>query len=500
MADAEITFSADFAEAHRDIDEFYRSLSDGAREVSTEIEDALSPDVSDSLAELEEIEAWWERMPQVVQFTRQGFLSMQGAAASLGITFTTVAVAAAALAVAIGSVVIAIQVIQLAFRVASAAVSFFVDSLKLAMEAEDEAYEKAVKLAEANGQIPPPNDTLSESFRRISETITEAHAAVGTAFIPVIKELVPIAQVLADVVKELAEGFAEWSSSLVDEGNFSVIEAFLITFIAHVVAFLESLKGVQLQMEKLKWEWDNMFTFTWDADATRKKFDEEQAIAHGFVDEKGNADIKGLRSARDSVGVADPNRVKEIEEDLKGRLLGEKNKPALNNDIVNFQNQVLRTLGASAKPGQGFSETVLMRLPEMLGEGIVSGAGEAAKLWDDELKPVFREGAEWYSEAMLTTSNAQASEISKVAAGIRASVENSGQKGFQSGLEEITATSKRFLTSSYSTEDIPKRQLTALEQQIVQADDQAKREIESQKTLNELLEAYKNGKTVATAG
>jgi hypothetical protein len=462
MADSEITFTADFEEARQEVDSFYESLANGLGNARIEVEPLN--DVADAADN--------------VTRANQGLLeSLDWTDAA----FVAGAVSVAALAAGLGA-------LYAAYRLVSAGVNVFMDSLQIAMKAEDEAYEKAVALAKANGDVAPANHTLSNSFKEIGETITAAKGALGEAFLPLVKELVPICKVLADVVLEIATAWAEWLASISDTSGLSNLEDVMLRIAAHALAVSENIKGLMLNMETAAYMAANMFTWEDDIEGKLDEFNESQRKRHGYTGEdafipewaRGNKeaeqqfkDAKGKADYANALNnpTGDPKRVEEIYQDLQERLKEKKATPAEEDAIVSWKNQM-----------QDFWDLGVKKL----GEGILDGSDKGAKMYLKYLD----EGAEALGDALGILDP---SALSDAADEIRKSQKDSEKKGFQATLEtDAKSIAQSFQQGINSREDIPMRQLTALEQQILRMDEQKIREEEGNRTLGSLLDEYRN--------
>jgi hypothetical protein len=69
-------------------------------------------------------------------------------------------------------------------------------------------------------------------------------------------------------------------------------------------------------------------------------------------------------------------------------------------------------------------------------------------------------------------------------------------KGFTSGIENAAQTFQRIQSATASTEDIPKKQLTVLKEQLLKMDDDIKARKDGNKTMTELLIEFKRGQPV----
>lgn len=438
--DVTVQFGADFTEAHQDINDFFegiRRTTVGSVNGLEEVSDSLD-EVADSAAEVTRISV--------------------GMAVALGAAAT----AAAAL---LG----ATALIGAAYVAASSGIGFFVDSVKLAMEAEDEAYEAAVKLAEEQGRLAPVNHTLSEMFKELSETVKDAKAQLGEAFLPVIKELVPIAIVLAERVRDLAQGWAEWAKETADTSGLSNLETSLIKIVAYFETLLESL-----DILAIKWRVFNEITtvFFWNEEQQNNALNElgNKLVKEGF-------DSTLVRETINAGGPSFSDRQRQNEEELQRDVTVKQNENAEGGvkDAVRQNEQLIKNAfewGA-----------------KQIAEGIHGGSREGVKAFDqikETLGGVFDE----YAKGVAESEAAQWAEAGRI---VDAFPDKDREKPFTSGIEDSVSTFRRIQTSVASRDDIPRQQLTVAQEQLKRLVEQHEAQQRIDGGIGELIGVVKKG-------
>lgn len=335
------------------------------------------------------------------------------------------------------------------------------------MEALETAYGGAGAVMAQTGSGP---------MKQLLEVFGDIREELGGALLPIINELLP-------VIKEVARAFQDWAASVKDavlgstETWVPAVRELLINLFAWIKTAIqetiEEFNNLRLRAEEIKAYWDfvndssNWNPFNTDmTDTERRLKDVQERIGEG-------------------IGQAFDDRMKANVEQLRGALnTARKELDAASNEDKNKPDEETAARARAAK-------TRAAQLRE---------AEEARKMWEKEEKAQ-REYQKQYDkdqkERREAARLAKVDGFDDIVAGIRASQQ--GRKGFSGGVEDAASLFSRIQTAAGSTDDIPARQLTALEQQLLKMDDEIRQQEFTNKSLAELVNLYRGGNVAVAA-
>lgn len=309
---------------------------------------------------------------------------------------------------------------------------------------------------------------IAELWGDIEEELGGVATTLIEAVNPVIKELLTNMRAWAQGFKEsFIDQFDEWAPKL---------QEVMVMGAAYIKTFVEDAIG---NIDKLKLAWYEFMNaidegvFGQDDDLARKLFG-----AHPGMSGAAKWRLEQLRDRVGNEGTFE-DRLKGNRDLIAGALAGVGKRGATVDDILVDKN----------KNSREFAE----------------GIGRSLGQWVSQGTNLFTQGVGAVARGGVNAGVAVGNELSQfpedlaeIAKQIRASQEGSG-RSFTSGFEDASSMFRRIQVGLASGEDIPKKQLSALEKLILKADEQREAQNVGNATLRQQLDAFKKGQT-AVAG